>query len=822
MGLDTVRIVGVRTTTGVIMTPTGIIRTSTRIMMSATGVLRIPNGVTKTSTGAMWTPWSHMDPQWGRKVPHWVRKDPHWSSNDPPLESAPHYGYKDSTGVVRTPTRTIRTSTGVAARDEEIPFESNLKRMPLPVPTHNLTGAQPISDVRPVKLVTRNGNAHLAVNPVVHSPRTAANRIRFQGGVFAFPAERKVADDAFRQSVAAEISVPFFQTHRVLEQRGLTQGSKRDVRREDINRTFTYTQWNTIDCFSGIISPVELAKFFERHMTTLRISGAYNALFTSSNGEARAAAPATGALRGGEALNHSHWLPLSAAVHSAGPYNSFTCFQPVLQQCGKDVFSYGGGLGISIYNVHDVLRVLSWSHNSPTNTTRQINMTPEVSYLANHVAVSERRALPVATTRNELMKKPKRTPPPWVAVLRMGFISHCAPTEGAKRWCSNCCRVKAVHDKVSTFEFTLRKSHCPCMHIMGELSNIRPVKTTARGLASEPAAGATSGARGIWRARPAVSRPHQTVTRERERSLETLRNTAAAPRQTTLAPKATSFRLPPRLGLAWDTHMRTLPGRLASAARSAAHGRVTSLENQLRRLLSRLRNSATPRAAHSRAMICRQRAPFGMELLSSLRVEITFSDLTNADSDNRNSRISRNALDADALRRNLLHPDWLPLISTHRNATQRNELLWNQLYAGVRSHLAPTSTSRHRRIPLRVSELSMKQRRKASAGEREITEKTLADTREPNSVRQTRLSKSYVDRIRTVRLLASHRGEPGSIPGRVAPGFPLVGIVPGDAAVCVDASTRIDDNAKEAKPERTSAVDSSINVDPRLPRNTAT
>ncbi|KAJ8870781.1 hypothetical protein PR048_027080 [Dryococelus australis] len=45
------------------------------------------------------------------------------------------------------------------------------------------------------------------------------------------------------------------------------------------------------------------------------------------------------------------------------------------------------------------------------------------------------------------------------------------------------------------------------------------------------------------------------------------------------------------------------------------------------------------------------------------------------DADNRNSRISRYALNADALRRNLLHPDWLPLIATRIIA-----LLLNQLY----------------------------------------------------------------------------------------------------------------------------------------------
>ncbi|KAJ8880555.1 hypothetical protein PR048_017025 [Dryococelus australis] len=60
-----------------------------------------------------------------------------------------------------------------------------------------------------------------------------------------------------------------------------------------------------------------------------------------------------------------------------------------------------------------------------------------------------------------------------------------------------------------------------------------------------------------------------------------------------------------------------------------------------------------------------------MVLLSSLRVEITFSDLAKqADADIRNARISRNALDADALRRNLLHPDWLPLIAKHRTIVE--------------------------------------------------------------------------------------------------------------------------------------------------------
>ncbi|KAJ8883722.1 hypothetical protein PR048_015576 [Dryococelus australis] len=52
---------------------------------------------------------------------------------------------------------------------------------------------------------------------------------------------------------------------------------------------------------------------------------------------------------------------------------------------------------------------------------------------------------------------------------------------------------------------------------------------------------------------------------------------------------------------------------------------------------------------------------------------------TYADADNRIARISHNALDADAQRRNLFHSDWPPLIGTHRNATHRIALLWNKL-----------------------------------------------------------------------------------------------------------------------------------------------
>ncbi|KAJ8874162.1 hypothetical protein PR048_025004 [Dryococelus australis] len=55
-----------------------------------------------------------------------------------------------------------------------------------------------------------------------------------------------------------------------------------------------------------------------------------------------------------------------------------------------------------------------------------------------------------------------------------------------------------------------------------------------------------------------------------------------------------------------------------------------------------------------------------------LRMKTIYSS---SDADNCNAIISRNALGADELQRNLLHPDWLPPIET-----QRIVLLWNQLY----------------------------------------------------------------------------------------------------------------------------------------------
>ncbi|KAJ8872338.1 hypothetical protein PR048_025942 [Dryococelus australis] len=67
--------------------------------------------------------------------------------------------------------------------------------------------------------------------------------------------------------------------------------------------------------------------------------------------------------------------------------------------------------------------------------------------------------------------------------------------------------------------------------------------------------------------------------------------------------------------------------------------------------------------------------------VSQLSDDLSATDAV--DADKRNSRISRNALDADALRRYLLHPDWLPLNALHRIASQRIALLWNQF---ERSH----------------------------------------------------------------------------------------------------------------------------------------
>ncbi|KAJ8897734.1 hypothetical protein PR048_003084 [Dryococelus australis] len=62
-----------------------------------------------------------------------------------------------------------------------------------------------------------------------------------------------------------------------------------------------------------------------------------------------------------------------------------------------------------------------------------------------------------------------------------------------------------------------------------------------------------------------------------------------------------------------------------------------------------------------------------------------FFGRTGAIADNRIEKISRNALDSDTLLRNLLHPDWLPLIASHRIA-----ILWNQRKAvGSDQHRQP-------------------------------------------------------------------------------------------------------------------------------------
>ncbi|KAJ8883623.1 hypothetical protein PR048_015469 [Dryococelus australis] len=90
-----------------------------------------------------------------------------------------------------------------------------------------------------------------------------------------------------------------------------------------------------------------------------------------------------------------------------------------------------------------------------------------------------------------------------------------------------------------------------------------------------------------------------------------------------------------------------------------------------------------------------------------------------------------------------------------------------------------------------VREVSTGQRRNAGVGKREIPEKTRESMRKSGSGPAGNLTRFALVGGETrhfegrggaeARALASHQGELGSIPGRVTPGFPHVGLVPDDA-----------------------------------------
>ncbi|KAJ8869138.1 hypothetical protein PR048_030706 [Dryococelus australis] len=117
-------------------------------------------------------------------------------------------------------------------------------------------------------------------------------------------------------------------------------------------------------------------------------------------------------------------------------------------------------------------------------------------------------------------------------------------------------------------------------------------------------------------------------------------------------------------------------------------------------------------------MICRRRAPSEMVLLSSSKVELTFSDLTSVTKCTRSKlrstiatrELRANALDADALRRNLLHPDWLPLIATRYRGTN--------LHGEFVFELASTSksASRHRGIQHGGNDINGTRRQRSLTG----------------------------------------------------------------------------------------------------------
>ncbi|KAJ8872331.1 hypothetical protein PR048_025935 [Dryococelus australis] len=79
-------------------------------------------------------------------------------------------------------------------------------------------------------------------------------------------------------------------------------------------------------------------------------------------------------------------------------------------------------------------------------------------------------------------------------------------------------------------------------------------------------------------------------------------------------------------------------------------------------------------------------SPPGELIMRSQRARLNKGGSRRAIADNRTAKISLIAHDADALRRNLLHLDWLQLIATHRITTQRIAslriaVLWIQLTA---------------------------------------------------------------------------------------------------------------------------------------------
>ncbi|KAJ8879830.1 hypothetical protein PR048_020447 [Dryococelus australis] len=113
-------------------------------------------------------------------------------------------------------------------------------------------------------------------------------------------------------------------------------------------------------------------------------------------------------------------------------------------------------------------------------------------------------------------------------------------------------------------------------------------------------------------------------------------------------------------------HVNT--SRLPALANQAAqHLLRRPLRRAARRATEGLEENERPPNSNAQQWRLRNEPARLVYLIFSIRA-YTSSCLSRADADNRN------AIDADALRRNLLHPDWLPLIASLRIA-----LLWNQL-----------------------------------------------------------------------------------------------------------------------------------------------
>ncbi|KAJ8898346.1 hypothetical protein PR048_003706 [Dryococelus australis] len=130
-----------------------------------------------------------------------------------------------------------------------------------------------------------------------------------------------------------------------------------------------------------------------------------------------------------------------------------------------------------------------------------------------------------------------------------------------------------------------------------------------------------------------------------------------------------------------------------------------------------------------------------------------------ADTDERNTRISPNALDADALRRNLLHPDWLPLIATYSTIAEpaldvKFRARWN-MHTGLKSsHLTVNSLQLEMCCGLPSPDIA------ATSWPRKNTNLTTVRARDPLTSWHCPKLPRYSDRVDVTSLDAGFRTRP--------------------------------------------------------------